>query len=122
MTEEEQRLRDEFAQAERELEPIQAELASLDAKLERLEEKRTEYEPLEEACQALEKLEEAGLSRTFWGDRATDAEVGRHLTEVREQIGSLAGERVEVEGLRTATDQRMRQQLTLDRSRAAGGG
>jgi hypothetical protein len=113
MSEEEQRLRDAFIQAERDLEPIRAELASLDAKLELLEEKRTEFEPLEEACQALEKLEEAGLSRAFWGDRATDAEVSRHLTEVRGQIGSVAGERAEVEGRRAAADRRMRQQLDL---------
>jgi hypothetical protein len=113
ISEEEQRLRDEFAQAERNLEPIRAEVASLDAKLELLEEKRTEFEPLEEACQVLEKLEEAGLSRTFWGDRATDAEVSRHLAEVRVHVGSIAGERAEVEGQRAAAEERMRQQLDL---------
>jgi hypothetical protein len=108
---EEQRLREELEQAERELAPREADLASADAELQALEDKRVEYEPLEEACQVIEKLEASGLSRTFWGDRATDVEVGEHLSEVRGRIESIAGEQIEAEARREAARKRLRQQL-----------
>ena len=96
-TEEEQRLRDELAQAERDLAVREADLAVIGTELEGLEDKRVQYEPLEEACQTLEKVEAAGLARTFWGDRATDAEVHDHLAEVRSRIEAIAGERLEAQ-------------------------
>lgn len=111
MSPEVQRLRDALSQAEQVLEPIRAEMASFNARLAGLDDKRIEHEPLEEACKALENLEKLGLSRDFWGERATDAQVGQHLVEVRAQIGSIETERAQVEAELESVRQRLRQQL-----------
>ena len=108
---EELRLRGELDDAERELAVFRAEFERIDAEWQALSDKRVEYEPLEEVCQSVEKLSAAGLSRVFWGDRATDDEVVAHLIEVRGQITALAGEIVEVDASREAARKRMRRQL-----------
>lgn len=110
-TEEEERLRDELAQAERDLESRKAALAGLGTALEGIEDKRVQYEPLEEACQTLEKLEAAGLARAFWGDRASDAEVHDHLAEVRGRIEAIAGERLEAQARYDEAQKQVRIQL-----------
>ncbi len=109
--EEAERLREELAAAERTLETREAELAAVDAELEALADKRVRYEPLEEACQTIEKLEEAGLSRVFWGERATDAQVKAHLADVRSEIESLAGVQLDIDARRETARKRVREQL-----------
>lgn len=110
---EEQRWRDELSRAEEALAPIRVEIESLELKLQSLEDKRTQYEPLEDACQALEKLEQLGLSRTFWASRATDDQVAEHLSEVRSTIEAIAGERAEVEAKRESALSRLKAQLDV---------
>jgi outer membrane biosynthesis protein TonB len=111
LSQEELRLRAELEEAERELAPCKAELEAAEADLQALEDKRVQFEPLEEACQVIEKLEASGLSRTFWGDRATDADVVEHMVEVRGRIESIAGKQIEAEARREAARKRLRQQL-----------
>jgi hypothetical protein len=110
-TDETQRLKDELERAEGDLAARQAELAAVDAELETLADKRVLYEPLEDACRTIEKLEEAGLSRVFWGERATDQQVSAHLADVRGEIESLAGEQIDIDARREAARKRVRQQL-----------
>jgi hypothetical protein len=109
--EEAQRLREALAESEQALEVRQAELAAVDVELEALADKRVHYEPLEAACQTIEKLEEAGLSRVFWGERATDAQVNEHLGAVRREIESLAGVQLDIDARRETARKRVREQL-----------
>lgn len=110
-SEEEQRLRQELVEAEAELKGYQAQLDQVEAEWTAVADRQVEYQPLEEACQTLEKLSDAGLARTFWGDRASDAEVSAHLAEVREQISALAGELIDIEARREAAQKQVRGQL-----------
>ena len=88
-----------------------AELEQVESEWRAVEDRRVQYEPLETVCQSIEKLSEAGLSREFWGDRATDEDVTEHLAEVRGRIDALAGELVEIDTRRNAAKKRFRQQL-----------
>ena len=110
-SEEEQRPRQELVEAEAELADYQARLDEVEGEWTAVADRQVEYQPLEEACETLEKLEASGLARTFWGDRATDEEVSAHLADVRAQITALAGELIEIETRREVAQKRVRGQL-----------
>ena len=107
MSPEERDLREQLDAAEIQLKTIRAEYEAIDAEWEAVEDKRKEYEPLEQACQTLEALEEAGLARAFWGERASDAQVAEHLGEVRGRIAALGEDLLEVDQRRTAAKSRL---------------
>jgi hypothetical protein len=111
MSPEEQALREQLAAAEAQLETIRADYQAINAEWEAVEDKRREYEPLEQACQTLEALEEAGLSRAFWGERASDEEVGAHLSEVRGRIAALGEDLIEIDERRTAAKSKLNNHL-----------
>jgi len=108
---EEQRLQAELGVAEETLRSYRADLEQVTAEWQAVAEKREQYEPLEAACQSIEKLTEAGLARQFWGERATDQQVAAHLAEVRGTIEAVAGELVGIDTRREAARKRVRQQL-----------
>jgi hypothetical protein len=108
---EEQALRRQLKEAESRLTGFQKELQTIELEWNAVEDKRVQYEPLEQACQTLEQLAEAGLGRAFWGNRASDEQVVEHLAEVRDRISSLAGELVEIDQRRDAARQRVNNQL-----------
>lgn len=108
---EEQRLRSELSDAENVLADFRAELDEVNAQWQAVADKRERYEPLETACRSIEKLTEAGLSREFWGSRATDDEVVAHLEEVRGRIQAVAGELVGIDERREEIRKRFRRQL-----------
>lgn len=110
-SEEEQRLHQELTDAERQLSDYQAALSKVDSEWSAVADKQLEYQPLEDACQTIEKLTDAGLARIFWGERATDDEVANHLTDVRAEISALAGELMEIEQRREAAQKQVRIQL-----------
>lgn len=93
---EERELREQLAEADVALKEFQSSLHTIDSEWEAVEDKRILYEPLEQACQTMEQLEEAGLSRAFWGDRASDDDVGTHLSEVRGRIAELGSDLIEI--------------------------
>jgi len=88
----EQRLRALLQTAEAELAGRESKLRSAKAEWDALASKRAQYEPLEHVCQSIEKLNEAGLARIFWGARASDTDVVAHLAEVREKVADVAHE------------------------------
>jgi hypothetical protein len=111
--EEEQALRLRLEQADAKRADFESELRSIDAEWDALSGQRVQYESLEQACQALEKLNDEGISRAFWGDRASDEQVLAHLVEVRGQIADLGHELTEVEQRRDAARKRMEQHLDV---------
>jgi hypothetical protein len=108
--EEEQQLRVQLQAAEDALSVLEAGLCDIESEWEALGSRRVQYESLEHACQSIEKLREEGISRTFWGDRASDEEVAAHLDEVRARIADLGSELTEVEQRRDATREKVEQQ------------
>jgi hypothetical protein len=111
ITAEELELRKQLQGAEGVLEQLKRDHAAVEAEWDAVEDKRVQYEPLEQACQTMEQLEEAGLSRAFWGDRASDEDVSAHLSEVRERIAELASDLVEIGQRRDAAKQKVNRQL-----------
>jgi hypothetical protein len=107
----ERQLREQLQCAETELAARKDVLRQVRAEWNALEEKRAQYEPLEHACQSIEKLAEAGLARIFWGDRASDDDVTSHLADVRARVADVAREITDVERRRDAAQQLVEQQL-----------
>ncbi|MEJ2086978.1 MAG: AgmX/PglI C-terminal domain-containing protein [Gammaproteobacteria bacterium] len=108
---EERELRAQLTEAEAVLDSLRADLGSVEGEWQAVEDKRLEYEPLEQACRTLEQLEEAGLSRAFWGERASDEEVAAHLTEVRGRIAELGEDLLEIDERRQAARRKVNNQL-----------
>ncbi len=111
--EEEQALRLSLEQADAKRADFESELRSIDGEWEALSSRRVQYESLEQACCAIEKLNDEGVSRTFWGDRASDEQVLAHLVEVRGQIAGLGHEVTEVGERRDAARERVEQHLDV---------
>jgi len=109
--EEQQALRAQLQSSEEQLSTLEAELRTIELEMEALASRRVQYDVLEHACQSIEKLGEEGLSRTFWGDRASDDAVVAHLEEVRSTVADLAREVTDVEQRQAAARQRVDQQL-----------
>jgi hypothetical protein len=97
MNQQVQSLRVQLQAAEEKLAGLQADLRVVKTEWDAVADKRAQYEALEHACQSLEKLREQGLSRVFWGDRASDAEVAAHVVDVRARVADVAAEVVAVE-------------------------
>ncbi len=111
--EEQSQLRHQVQEAEDQLALHEAQLGEIQAEWEALADKRVQYDSLEQACLAIEKLSEEGLSRVFWGDRATDEEVTVHLDGVRSAITDLAEEVTDVEHRRNEARRRVERQIDL---------
>jgi hypothetical protein len=107
----EAQLQQQLSEAEQTLAGLQSELNAIQADWDAVEDKRVQYEPLELACQSLENLSDEGLSRIFWGDRASEAEVAAHLTEVRAEIAELGNGLIEIEQRRESVKQTVREQM-----------
>jgi hypothetical protein len=113
MSEEPQSLRLQLEREEERLSTLQAELRQVESQWQGLEEERARYEPLEEACRSVERLEEAGLSRLFWGDRASDDEVRAHMADVRSAVAELAAEVSAVAARRDSARGQVERQIEL---------
>ena len=72
------------------LEELIAVRARIDGDRSVLLAERAQCEPLDDACISIEALFECGLSRAFWGERASDDEVRAHLQEVRRTFADLS--------------------------------
>lgn len=112
LSEQEALLQRQLQEEEQTLTLLESNLQGIRAERDAVEDKRIQYEPLELACQSLEKLSDEGLSRIFWGDRATEAEVAVHMAEVRDEIAELGNGLIEIEQRRELAEKTVREQLT----------
>jgi hypothetical protein len=90
--EHQQALRATVATCEASFAQAQDEFRAVESRWDALAERREEYQVLEDACRSIEALADAGLSRQFWGTRATDDEVATHLVGVRATVAEVAAE------------------------------
>ena len=105
MSEAEQALRLRLQEEEVKLSGLELDLRAEDSAWETLATKRAQFDSLEQVCQTVEKLSEEGVSRSFWGDLASDEEVAARLDEVRANINELGSELANVEQRRDAARQ-----------------
>jgi len=74
-------------QAEKRIAELDRELQSVDAELASFADERRRYEALSAVVESLDKLEAAGGSALFWTDLVADNQVAPTLEKLREQAG-----------------------------------
>lgn len=82
----EQVLLDELRSSQERTQGLSQELKALDGELEELHVEGEQYALLQQACGALEKLEEQGAADLFWDQRGDSARGGERLRRVRGRI------------------------------------
>lgn len=85
-TQEDQLLRAQISQADEKLSGLERDLHAIDDELESLAAQREQYELLEQVCGSLEKLDELGVARLFWGHTAEHLGLER-VREARGRVG-----------------------------------
>jgi hypothetical protein len=87
-----------------ELEPLNVQIEQLQLKVVKLEDKlqlieaeleslaidQQHFELLQDACNALDKLQELGVAELFWAGLADDADIAGHCARVRDRMADFA--------------------------------
>lgn len=113
--EQEQDLKSQVEQSERELEMFERDLRSVDSELEALSEQHHRYALLSNVCQSLEELDSLGGTHLFWsGGDASDTRA-ECLDHARRKIEEFGEEVAATESRRDAIVEKIgKQNLTLD--------
>jgi hypothetical protein len=104
-----QALQEQLAESRARLENLARTLRGTDQELEALSTERQQYDLLQHACEALEKLGEMGAAELFWGERLSGERSTEHLRRVRARAASFQARWDEIEARRQATISEMRQ-------------
>jgi hypothetical protein len=102
MSQEERALRAQVEQIRDRLQELGDLLRVVDGELESLAPQRMQYQLLDQACGALERLGELGVDSLFWGERTDPARVQAQLGEVRTRVGDFQAQLAELDGRRQA--------------------
>ncbi|MDH3213765.1 MAG: AgmX/PglI C-terminal domain-containing protein [Myxococcales bacterium] len=86
------------------------ELQVIDEMLEELSTERQQHALVQEACGALEKLNELGGAELFWGDRPADGNGGSHIGMVRQRVDQFERRISDIESSRQSLLDRIRRQ------------
>jgi hypothetical protein len=106
----EQALRAELDGARTRLDGLVRELHAIDDTLEELSTERQRYALVQEACGALEKLNELGGAELFWGDRPADGNGDFHIGVVRRRVDEFELRIGDIESSRQSLLDRIRRQ------------
>ena len=90
LVERQRRLSAELQDARAAVDGLHSELRVLDETLEELSGEREQYELVQQACGALEKLAELGGEELFWGDRIAGGDPTTHIGIVRRRLHEFA--------------------------------
>lgn len=93
----EQKLREQLAQAREKVDGLVRKLRAVEAELEGLSGERQQHRWLSEACGALEKLDELGAARLFWGEGAVEREAADRIRIARGHIDAFQKRLGEIE-------------------------
>lgn len=104
-----QTLQEQLAESRERLEALARTLRATDQQLEALSTERQQYQLLQDACEALEKLGEMDAAQLFWGERLSGEPSIEHLRRVRARVAGFQQRWDEIEGRRQATIAEMRQ-------------
>lgn len=95
-------LRDEVEKSERVLDGYERELKKVNAELEELAVKATQFDVLSQACRSLEELDALGASHLFWNGESGSAEPGAQIRAARQRIEAYSEEIERIEARREA--------------------
>jgi hypothetical protein len=101
-------LRAELTEARAKVDGLVRELNVIDADLEDLAGEREQFGLVQQACTALEKLDELGGAALFWGDGADDVRGGARLGVVRQRVDEFESRIRQIEEARQALLDRIR--------------
>lgn len=104
----EQALRAELDETRSKLDELARELHAVDETLEERSGEREQYALVQQACGALEKLNELGAAELFWGDRPSDGNGDFHIGTVRRRVDEFERQIYEIETSRQAILERIR--------------
>ncbi len=93
-------LRSQLREARSRLDELEGQLRAVDGELEELAGEREQYALAEEACAALEKLDELGAAEIFWGEREGPLAGRAQLGLVRQRVDAFGDRIGEIEGRR----------------------
>ena len=82
-------LRQELRQARGELERLVRDLYAVDQELEGMETERSQFRLVQDACRALDELDDMGAGDLFWGGRTAGGNAGDHIRLVRGRIDAF---------------------------------
>lgn len=85
----EETLRKELRQARDRLDGLVGDLRAVDRELEGLETERSQFRLVQQACRALDELNDMGAAELFWGGRAAGGDGGDHIRLVRGRIDAF---------------------------------
>jgi outer membrane biosynthesis protein TonB len=105
----EQPLRSQIDEAQKQLGGLERNLHSIDGELERLAAQREQYELVALACGSLEKLAALGVAELFWGENVDRSQAARDLRAVRSRSDAFAEQVAKIESRRRAVVEEMAQ-------------
>jgi hypothetical protein len=102
-------LQEQLAESRELLAALARTLRATDQQLEALSTERQQYQLLQDACEALEKLGEMDAAQLFWGERLSGEPSIEHLRRVRTRVAGFQQRWDEIEARRQATIAEMSQ-------------
>ena len=99
-THDDETLRKELRQARERLDHLVGDLRAVDLELDGLESERRQYRLLQDACTALDELDDMGAADLFWGGRAAGGDGRDHVRLVRGRLDTFEKRFDEIEGRR----------------------
>lgn len=95
VSQDQEALNAEIAEVREKITRLKKKLRAVEAELEGMSHDRERYQLLNDICQGLDKLEELGAAKLFWGERAGKPDATGHVSRVREAasefVQKLAG-------------------------------
>lgn len=110
VTLDEQALRAQYEQSRERLDALAREMHSADRQLEELSTERQQYQLLQDACVALEKLGDMGAAELFWGEQVAGGRSEEYLRRVRTRVAGFQERWGEIEARRQAAIGQIRQE------------
>jgi outer membrane biosynthesis protein TonB len=110
LSQEQQVLLAEIAEAKKSLEALHGKLDAIDQQANNLSDKRRQYQLLESIEASLSELEELGSADLFWGNRIDEAQRTQHLERVRESVTIFQGKIDDIEKIKEPLYHQIREQ------------
>lgn len=89
LSEQKDAINQQIAEAQQELRGFEQALAAVDAELAGLAEQRWQYDLLQQAVDAVQRLEDEGAAQLFWGDKLAAGDGVAHLGDLSQRVNAF---------------------------------
>jgi len=110
LSDKERALTEQISQSEGELADLGDKLRALDAELEALQQKKSHYDAVAQACQSLEALDESGVANLFWDQQQSADNRQQHISHARRNLEQYRAEVTQLEDRRASMIEAMNAQ------------